>query len=55
MYAAKEAGRGRVEAFRDELARDLGESVGIEHELRLGIHRGEFVVHYQPEVDLTVG
>ena len=55
MYAAKEAGRGRVEAFRDELARDLGESVGIEHELRLGIHRGEFVVHYQPEVDLKSG
>jgi len=55
MYAAKEAGRGRVEAFRHELARDLGESVGIEHELRLGIQRGEFDVHYQPEVDLKSG
>jgi diguanylate cyclase (GGDEF)-like protein/PAS domain S-box-containing protein len=55
MYAAKEAGRGRVEAFRHELARELGESLGLEHELRLGIQRGEFEVHYQPEVDLSSG
>ena len=55
MYAAKEAGRGRVEAFRHEFARELGESLGLEHELRLGIQRGEFHVHYQPEVDLTSG
>jgi diguanylate cyclase (GGDEF)-like protein/PAS domain S-box-containing protein len=55
MYAAKEAGRGRVEAFRHELARELGESLGLEHELRLGIQRGEFHVHYQPEVDLASG
>ena len=55
MYAAKEAGRGRVEAFRHEFARELGESLGLEHELRLGIQRGEFHVHYQPEIDLTSG
>jgi diguanylate cyclase (GGDEF)-like protein/PAS domain S-box-containing protein len=55
MYAAKEAGRGRVEAFRHELARELGESLGLEHELRLGLQRGEFNVHYQPEVDLNSG
>jgi diguanylate cyclase (GGDEF)-like protein/PAS domain S-box-containing protein len=55
MYAAKEAGRGRVEAFRHELARELGESLGLEHELRLGLRRGEFHVHYQPEVNLASG
>ncbi len=55
MYAAKEAGRGRVEAFRHEFARELGESLGLEHELRLGIQRSEFHVHYQPEIDLTSG
>jgi diguanylate cyclase (GGDEF)-like protein len=53
MYAAKEAGRGRVETFRHELARELGESLGIEHELRQALQRGEFRVHYQPEVDLA--
>jgi diguanylate cyclase (GGDEF)-like protein/PAS domain S-box-containing protein len=55
MYAAKEAGRGRVETFRHELAHDLGESLSLEHELRLGIQRSEFDVHYQPEVDLRSG
>ena len=51
MYAAKEAGRGRCEVFRHEMARELGELLGLEHELRLGLQRGEFSVHYQPEID----
>src|SRR5215831_11970569 len=55
MYAAKEAGRGRFEVFRYDMARELGELLGLEHELRLGLQRGEFVLHYQPEVDLENG
>jgi diguanylate cyclase (GGDEF)-like protein/PAS domain S-box-containing protein len=53
MYAAKEAGRGRYELFRYDMARELGELIGLEHDLRLGLERGEFDVHYQPEVDLV--
>jgi len=52
MYAAKEAGRARYELFRYDMARELGELIGLEHELRLGLQRGEFSVFYQPEVDL---
>ena len=52
MYAAKEAGRGRYEVFRHEMARELGELLGLEHELRLGLERGEFELHYQPLIDL---
>ena len=52
MYAAKEAGRGRYEVFHYDMARELGELLGLEHELRLGLQRGEFSVHYQPEVAL---
>ncbi|HEX6702502.1 MAG TPA: EAL domain-containing protein [Gaiellaceae bacterium] len=52
MYAAKEAGRGRYEVFRYEMARELGELLGLEHELRLGLQRGEFTLHYQPEIAL---
>jgi diguanylate cyclase (GGDEF)-like protein/PAS domain S-box-containing protein len=52
MYAAKEAGRGRYEVFHYDMARQFGEMLGLEHELRLGLQRGEFEVHYQLEVDL---
>jgi diguanylate cyclase (GGDEF)-like protein/PAS domain S-box-containing protein len=52
MYAAKEAGRGRCEMFRIDMARELGEILGLEHELRRGLLRGEFNLHYQPEVDV---
>jgi diguanylate cyclase (GGDEF)-like protein/PAS domain S-box-containing protein len=55
MYAAKEGGRGRYEVFRYDMARELGELLGLEHELRLGLQRGEFTLHYQPEVDLVNG
>ena len=55
MYAAKEAGRGRYEVFRNEMARELGELLGLEHELRLGLVRGEFELFYQPLVDLETG
>jgi EAL domain-containing protein (putative c-di-GMP-specific phosphodiesterase class I) len=52
MYAAKEAGRGRYEVFRHEMARELGELLGLEHELRQGFERGEYELHYQPLVHL---
>jgi diguanylate cyclase (GGDEF)-like protein/PAS domain S-box-containing protein len=52
MYAAKDGGRGRFEIFCPEMAKEAGELLGIEHELRLGLQRGEFSLHYQPELDL---
>ena len=42
MYAAKKAGRGRYEVFRGEMAREFGETLGLEYELRLGLQRDEF-------------
>jgi diguanylate cyclase (GGDEF)-like protein/PAS domain S-box-containing protein len=52
MYAAKEGGRRRFEVFRTDMARELGEQLGLEHELRLGLQRGEFSLAYQPEINL---
>jgi diguanylate cyclase (GGDEF)-like protein len=55
MYAAKAAGRGRYELFGQDMAREFSELLGLEHEIRLGLQRGEFAVHYQPEIDLATG
>jgi EAL domain-containing protein (putative c-di-GMP-specific phosphodiesterase class I) len=53
MYAAKESGRGTHQLFRFEMAREFGDGLGLEHELRLGLQRDELTVHYQPEIDLN--
>jgi diguanylate cyclase (GGDEF)-like protein/PAS domain S-box-containing protein len=55
MYAAKEGGRGRCEVYHHDMAREFGEILGLEHELRLGLQRGEVSVHYQPEVTVSEG
>jgi len=34
------------------MAREFGEVLGLEHEMRLGLQRGEFTLHYQPEISL---
>ena len=52
MYAAKDQGRGRYELFRAEMGREFGALLGLERELREGLERGEFSLHYQPEIDL---
>jgi len=53
MYAAKESGRGTHQLFRYDMAREFGDVLGLEHELRLALQRDELRVHYQPEVDLA--
>jgi diguanylate cyclase (GGDEF)-like protein/PAS domain S-box-containing protein len=55
MYAAKKAGRGRYELYRGEMAREFGETLGLEYELRLGLQRHEFRLHYQPEIEVDGG
>jgi len=55
MYAAKDAGRGRHEVFRSEMARDPDELLGLDNELRYALARDELTVHYQPEISLSGG
>jgi diguanylate cyclase (GGDEF)-like protein/PAS domain S-box-containing protein len=50
VYSAKDRGRGRVEVFRSEMEDKHGELLELEQELRLGLERDEFALHYQPEV-----
>lgn len=55
MYAAKASGRDGVSVFDERLRAAIGERLRIENQLRRALPRGEFVVHYQPEVDLDQG
>jgi diguanylate cyclase (GGDEF)-like protein/PAS domain S-box-containing protein len=55
MYLAKERGQGRFELF-DQVLRDKADRLlATASALRHALDRGEFLVHYQPIVDLGTG
>jgi diguanylate cyclase (GGDEF)-like protein len=55
MYRAKELGRGNYQFYRSEMnARSL-ERMSLEGHLRRALERDEFLLHYQPKVDLGSG
>lgn len=55
MYSAKEQGRDRFEFYTDDLNQKNEQRMEMENELRGAIERGEFELHYQPQVDLITG
>ena len=48
MYRAKRRGRARYEIFSPEQQKRVARRLTFEHELRRGIAKDEFVLHYQP-------
>lgn len=55
MYKAKEHGKNRSEWYsRDNHAHTV-ERLNMENELRRALERGEFELHYQPQIDLDSG
>ena len=55
MYLAKEAGKNRYHLFDPESDRKAQDHRRQLERLRLALARGEFVLHYQPKVDLGDG
>jgi diguanylate cyclase (GGDEF)-like protein/PAS domain S-box-containing protein len=55
MYQAKENGRHAYRFFSPAMNARASERQGIERALRLAFERGEFVLHYQPKIDLWTG
>ncbi|MEP6884022.1 MAG: EAL domain-containing protein [Gammaproteobacteria bacterium] len=55
MYHAKEKGRNNIQYFKDEMSVRAAERQFITEGLRLALSRGEFVLEYQPKVNLTSG
>lgn len=55
MYEAKRRGKARFEVFKTPMNVRARERLELEIELQRAIERGEFVLHYQPVVDLRTG
>jgi diguanylate cyclase (GGDEF)-like protein/PAS domain S-box-containing protein len=53
MYAAKARGRGRWAFFDDSMRKNVINRMQVETDLRTALARGQFVVYYQPRVDLN--
>lgn len=55
MYRAKETGRNNFQFFTAEMNERLLERLRIEEAMRNAVERDEFVLFYQPQVDLHSG
>jgi diguanylate cyclase (GGDEF)-like protein/PAS domain S-box-containing protein len=55
MYQAKTAGRAGYAFFTSELNARVSELFTLGNELRRALERDEFVLHYQPQIDLATG
>src|SRR5690606_9213413 len=52
MYLAKSKGKNRYEMFSRELNHKLARRMQIEHDLTQAIDKKEFILYYQPKVNL---
>ncbi|HXV21038.1 MAG TPA: EAL domain-containing protein [Desulfuromonadales bacterium] len=55
MYRAKEEGRNTFRFFSPEMNLRIMETLDLEADLRRALERQEFVLHYQPKVDIASG
>ena len=55
MYHAKENGRNNYQFFKQEMNVRVVERQALEAGLRRALERREFVLHYQPKIDLRTG
>jgi diguanylate cyclase (GGDEF)-like protein/PAS domain S-box-containing protein len=53
MYRVKEHGRNSVRQFVPEMGSTAISRLDMEAAMRRGLERGEFVLHYQPKIDLA--
>jgi diguanylate cyclase (GGDEF)-like protein/PAS domain S-box-containing protein len=55
MYHAKDSGRDNFQFFKSEMNIRAIERRSLEDHLRYAIERDEFLLHYQPKIDLATG
>lgn len=52
MYRVKDSGRNAYQLYTAEMQTRVSERIALEGMLRRALERGEFSLHYQPQVDL---
>lgn len=55
MYKAKDAGRDNVQFYTAEMNTRVHEKLALQQEMRDGLARSEFILLYQPQVDMRTG
>jgi diguanylate cyclase (GGDEF)-like protein/PAS domain S-box-containing protein len=55
MYHAKQMGRNNYQFFTQAMNDAAQERLLLENDLRHAVERGEFTLHYQPQLDLKTG
>jgi diguanylate cyclase (GGDEF)-like protein/PAS domain S-box-containing protein len=55
MYQAKAKGRNNFQFYTQELQLQVSLALELENRLRHALERNEFLLHYQPQIDITSG
>ncbi len=55
MYQAKSRGKNAYQKFHPEMDQRAQKRLSLEAKLRKALERGELLLHYQPQVDLSTG
>ncbi len=55
MYRAKRTGRNNYQVFDQTMKTEVFQQLALDNGLRRALERNEFVVHYQPQIDIETG
>lgn len=55
MYRAKDMGRNTYQFYQPEMNTSVGARLSLEQRLRRALRDGEFLLHYQPQVEIGTG